>query len=71
MKYTHQLLTPDEDQKPSYDWIKAIRKQVLIQMKNSDSEKKKNLVKLTKILTHQNPYDIFTELKTSTRIVMS
>ena len=63
VKYTNQLMTPDDDQKPSYDWVKGIRKQVLMQMKNADIEKKKNLVKLTKILTHQHPNDIFTELK--------
>ena len=63
-QFTQKLVTPDEvDKKPKYDWVKGIRKQILIKMKEADQMKKKNLVHLSKILTHQKPSDVFTELK--------
>ena len=62
--YTRELVTPDEDKKPTYDWVKQIRKQILMKMKtHTDMDAKHNLVKLSKILTHQQPKETFTDLK--------
>ena len=63
-KYTRELVTPEDEKKPNYDWVKQIRKQILMKMKsNSDVEAKRNLVKLSKILTHQHPQETFIDLK--------
>ena len=55
----------DDDSKPQFDWIKAVRKECLSQMKNTmDKEKKVQVVALFKCIGRESPKDLFHDVKT-------
>ena len=55
----------DDDSKPQFDWIKAVRKECLSQMKNTmDKEKKVQVVALFKCIGRKSPKDLFDDVKT-------
>lgn len=53
----------DADAKPAFDWVKAVRKECLGRFPDSSVEEKKQLVSLTRILSHMDPEDVFEDLK--------